>query len=115
MPSPRQINRAWEGRDPTKEDSDVASMQHQINAFQTKCCDSRSTSTVAQRCSRRLLNSAVDWVSSELPPRSYCVRNAMRNEDAYIDTSVLGAYYCPELLSAAAEDALRLIEKTEGI
>jgi len=26
---------------------------------------------------------------------------------SYIDTGVLGAYYCPELLSAAAEDALR--------
>jgi predicted nucleic acid-binding protein len=34
----------------------------------------------------------------------------MLNESAYIDTSVLGAYYCPELLSAAAEDALRRIE-----
>ncbi len=30
--------------------------------------------------------------------------------NAYIDTSVLGAYYCPEALSAAAEDALRRIE-----
>jgi predicted nucleic acid-binding protein len=29
---------------------------------------------------------------------------------AYIDTSVLGAYYCPELLSAAAEYALRRVE-----
>ena len=28
-------------------------------------------------------------------------------ETAYIDTSVLGAYYCPESLSAAAEAALR--------
>jgi predicted nucleic acid-binding protein len=34
----------------------------------------------------------------------------MLNEGAYIDTSVLGAYYCPEPLSAAAEDALRRIE-----
>src|ERR1700733_15657961 len=34
----------------------------------------------------------------------------MPNESAYIDTSVLGAYYIPELLSAAAEDALRRIE-----
>ena len=34
----------------------------------------------------------------------------MLNERAYIDTSVLGAYYCPESLSAAAEDALRRIE-----
>jgi predicted nucleic acid-binding protein len=34
----------------------------------------------------------------------------MLSESAYIDTSVLGAYYCPELLSAAAEDALRRIE-----
>jgi predicted nucleic acid-binding protein len=34
----------------------------------------------------------------------------MPNESAYIDTSVLGAYYWPELLSAAAEDALRRIE-----
>jgi len=30
--------------------------------------------------------------------------------NAYIDTSVLGAYYCPEVLSAAAEDALRRLE-----
>jgi len=30
--------------------------------------------------------------------------------NAYIDTSVLGAYYCPEGLSAAAEDALRRLE-----
>ena len=29
---------------------------------------------------------------------------------AYIDTSVLGAYYCPEPLSPEAEDALRRIE-----
>ena len=29
---------------------------------------------------------------------------------AYIDTSVLGAYYCPEPLSAAAEKALRRID-----
>src|SRR6202043_3502154 len=63
----------------------------------------------SSRC-RPLLNSAEDWVSSELPPYSYCVRNEMPNESAYIDTSVLGAYYCPELLSAAAEDALRRIE-----
>jgi predicted nucleic acid-binding protein len=34
----------------------------------------------------------------------------MPSECAYVDTSVLGAYYCPELLSAAAEDALRRIE-----
>ncbi len=34
----------------------------------------------------------------------------MLNESAYIDTSVLGAYYCPEPLSSAAEDALRCIE-----
>jgi predicted nucleic acid-binding protein len=34
----------------------------------------------------------------------------MPNESAYIDTSVLGAYYCHELLSTAAEDALRRIE-----
>ncbi len=27
--------------------------------------------------------------------------------DAYVDTSVLGAYYCPEALSAAAEAALQ--------
>jgi uncharacterized protein len=33
----------------------------------------------------------------------------MPAESAYIDTSVLGAYYCPETLSAAAEDALRTI------
>jgi uncharacterized protein len=30
--------------------------------------------------------------------------------NAYVDTSVLGAYYCPEALSSAAEDALRGIE-----
>jgi predicted nucleic acid-binding protein len=30
--------------------------------------------------------------------------------NAYIDTSVLGAYYCPEALSSAAEHALRAIE-----
>lgn len=29
---------------------------------------------------------------------------------AYVDTSVLGAYYCPEPLSKAAEDALRHIK-----
>ena len=29
---------------------------------------------------------------------------------AYVDTSVLGAYYCPEELSSAVEDALRRIE-----
>ena len=33
----------------------------------------------------------------------------MPGETAYIDTSVLGAYYCPESLSAAAEAALRRI------
>ncbi len=31
----------------------------------------------------------------------------MAIESAYVDTSVLGAYYCPELLSSAAEAALR--------
>jgi len=30
---------------------------------------------------------------------------------AYVDTSVLGAYYCPEKLSSAAEAALRLIDE----
>jgi uncharacterized protein len=30
--------------------------------------------------------------------------------NAYVDTSVLGAYYCPEPLSSAAEEALRRIE-----
>jgi predicted nucleic acid-binding protein len=34
----------------------------------------------------------------------------MANESAYIDTSILGAYYCPEPLSAAAENALRKIK-----
>jgi len=29
---------------------------------------------------------------------------------AYVDTSVLGAYYCPEALSSAVEEALRGIE-----
>ena len=34
----------------------------------------------------------------------------MLGETAYIDTSVLGAYYCPEPLSAVAETALRQIK-----
>jgi predicted nucleic acid-binding protein len=34
----------------------------------------------------------------------------MPDETAYIDTSVLGAYYCPESMSAAAESALRQIK-----
>ena len=34
----------------------------------------------------------------------------MAVESAYIDTSVLGAYYCPEPLSLAAESALRDVE-----
>lgn len=34
----------------------------------------------------------------------------MAVESAYIDTSVLGAYYCPEPLSPAAESALRDVE-----
>jgi|SRR5271165_5036575 len=33
----------------------------------------------------------------------------MPADSAYIDTSILGAYYCPEALSAAAENALRAI------
>jgi predicted nucleic acid-binding protein len=33
----------------------------------------------------------------------------MPGDSAYIDTSVLDAYYCPEALSAAAEDSLRQI------
>lgn len=33
----------------------------------------------------------------------------MSADSAYIDTSVLGAYYCPEGLSAAAENALRKV------
>lgn len=33
----------------------------------------------------------------------------MPADSAYIDTSVLGAYYCPEALSAAAEAALQEI------
>jgi predicted nucleic acid-binding protein len=33
----------------------------------------------------------------------------MADEAAYIDTSVLGAYYCPEALSTRAEEALRQI------
>jgi predicted nucleic acid-binding protein len=36
--------------------------------------------------------------------------NAMPADRAYVDTSVLGAYYCPEPLSAAAENALRRIQ-----
>src|SRR5438270_13976475 len=31
----------------------------------------------------------------------------MADEGPYVDTSILGAYYCPEPLSAAAEKALR--------
>jgi predicted nucleic acid-binding protein len=34
----------------------------------------------------------------------------MPSETAYIDTGVLGAYYCPESLSEAAEAALRQIK-----
>ena len=34
----------------------------------------------------------------------------MPADSAYIDTSVLGAYYCPEALSASAENALRRIK-----
>jgi predicted nucleic acid-binding protein len=34
----------------------------------------------------------------------------MPGETAYIDTSVLGAYYCPESLSEAAEATLRQIK-----
>ncbi len=30
----------------------------------------------------------------------------MATESAYVDTSVLGAYYCPEALSSAAEEAI---------
>ena len=30
--------------------------------------------------------------------------------NAYVDTSVLGAYYCPEALSSVAEEAIRRIE-----
>jgi predicted nucleic acid-binding protein len=33
----------------------------------------------------------------------------MLNDSAYIDTSVLGAYYSPESLSATAEDAIRRV------
>jgi predicted nucleic acid-binding protein len=35
--------------------------------------------------------------------------NATPSEGVYVDTSVLGAYYCPEALSEKAEDALRRI------
>jgi uncharacterized protein len=35
--------------------------------------------------------------------------NATPSEGVYVDTSVLGAYYCPEALSDKAEDALRRI------
>ena len=31
----------------------------------------------------------------------------MADESAYVDTSILGAYYCPEPLSVPAEKALR--------
>ena len=33
----------------------------------------------------------------------------MPGESAYVDTSILGAYYCPEPLSAAAEARLRSV------
>ena len=33
----------------------------------------------------------------------------MPGDSAYIDTSVLGAYYCPEALSTTAEEALRAV------
>ena len=36
----------------------------------------------------------------------------MVGETAYIDTSILGAYYCPESLSSAAETMLRGIGTT---
>ena len=35
--------------------------------------------------------------------------NATPSEGVYVDTSVLGAYYCPEALSEKAEGALRKI------
>jgi predicted nucleic acid-binding protein len=44
-----------------------------------------------------------------LPPNSYA-KSAMPDSDAYVDTSVLAAYYCPEPLSSAAEAALRGID-----
>jgi predicted nucleic acid-binding protein len=34
----------------------------------------------------------------------------MADESAYVDTRILGAYYCPEPLSAAAEKALRQLK-----
>ena len=34
----------------------------------------------------------------------------MADESGYVDTSILGAYYCPEALSAAAEKALRQLK-----
>ncbi len=34
----------------------------------------------------------------------------MPADSAYIDSSVLGAYYCPETMSAAAENALRRVK-----
>jgi predicted nucleic acid-binding protein len=34
----------------------------------------------------------------------------MADEGAYVDTSILGAYYCPEPFSAAAEKALRKLK-----
>lgn len=40
------------------------------------------------------------------PPSSSSAKNAMPADSAYVDTSVLGAYYCPEPLSGAAEAAL---------
>ena len=44
------------------------------------------------------------------PPAWNCyATSAMPADSAYIDTSVLGAYYCPETLSAAAEAALRAV------
>ena len=43
----------------------------------------------------------------ERPLSIFFVRNAMSVDSAYIDTSILGAYYCPEPLSEASEAALR--------
>jgi len=37
---------------------------------------------------------------------NWCAKIAMPAEGVYVDTSVLGAYYCPEILSANAESEL---------
>jgi uncharacterized protein len=60
------------------------------------------------RCHRSPISERT-WAEQERQPRNGCAKNAMPGDSAYIDTSVLGAYYCPEALSATAETAMRRI------